>query len=117
MDDYAAQIQVAIVRAWRVAWIVAGVWALFPFAVATVLHPSDVIRLQAALQGLPKPHSFSGQELASGFVQALFVLGVMVLVQIVGTTLFYRRVQLLPTGPIAAPALWPVAAILTGVLV
>jgi hypothetical protein len=115
MDDYVAQIQVAGVRAWRVAWIVAAGWVLFPFVVATVFHPSNVIRLQAALEGLPKPHLFTAQQLAAGFVEAVFVLGVLALIQIVGTVLFYRRAQMVNAGPVATPALWPLAAIVTGV--
>jgi hypothetical protein len=116
MDDYVAQLLVSGVRAWRVAWIVAVGWALFPFAVATVLHPSDVIRLQAALQGLPQPHSFTSQQLGSGLMQAVFVFGVLVLVQLVGTALFYRRARLTHAGPVAIPALWPLAAIVPGVV-
>ena len=114
---YAAQVQVALARAWRSPWpyLVALGWALFPFAVNTVLHPSDVIRLQAVMQGLPKPHLFTSQQLTSGCVQALFALGVLVLVQIVATTLFYRRVQMFHVGPVAIPTLWVLAAF-TGII-
>ena len=77
---------------WRpMGWvIVIGValgWAVTPFAVATLCHPSDVIRLGAALQGLPKPHSFTSQQLASGFVQAVVALLVLLVFQLVGTLL------------------------------
>ena len=106
---------------WRpMGWvIVIGValgWAVTPFAVATLCHPSDVIRLGAALQGLPQPHSFTSQQLASGFVQAVVALLVLLVFQLVGTTLFYRRARLYNAGAVAAPVLWPLAALLTGVL-
>jgi len=114
---YAAEVQVAYVRAWRSAWpyIVALGWVLFPFAVSTVLHPSDMIRVQAKLQGLDRPHLFTHQQLVSGEIQALFTLGVLALVQIVATTLFYRRVRMSQSGPVAVPTLWVLAA-LTGII-
>jgi hypothetical protein len=106
---------------WRpVGWLlVIGValgWLVFPFAIQTVCHPSDVIRLQAKLQGLVPPHLFTGQQLASGFVQAIFALGVLVVFQLVGTVLFYRRARVFNVGAVAAPVLWPLAALLTGIL-
>jgi hypothetical protein len=115
LAQYAAQVQVAAVRAWRVAWIVALGWVAFPFAVATVFHPSDVIRLQAYFQGLPPPHLFTAEQLTAGLVKAVFALGVLILVQFVGTVLFYRYARLTNAERIAAPALWPLAALLTGV--
>ena len=117
---YAMQLQVAYARAMRSPgpYIVAIGWALFPFAVQTVLHPSDVIRLQAVMQGLDKPHLFTHQQLTSGLVQAVFALAVLVLVQLCGTTLFYRRVQMSVDGgrQVAVPTLWPLALFLTGIL-
>jgi hypothetical protein len=106
---------------WRpVGWlIVIGValgWFAFPFAIATACHPSDVIRLHAALLGLPMPHLFTAQQLASGFVQATVALVVLVVFQLVGTVLFYRRARLFNVGAVAAPVLWPLAALLTGIL-
>jgi hypothetical protein len=111
---YAAQVQVAVARAWRTPWpyIVAFGWVLLPFVMATCLHSSDMIRLQAKLQGLPKPHLFTSQQLASGEVQTLFVLGVLVLMQIVATTLFYRQVKMSHVGPVAVPTLWVLAALI-----
>jgi hypothetical protein len=128
MDRYVAELLVGCYRnlyddngRWRpVGWLlVFGValgWCLFPFAVQAVCHPSDVIRLMAKLQGLPRPHQFTGQQLASGFVQAVFGLIVLVVFQLVGTVLFYRRARLFNVGAVAAPVLWPLAALLTGIL-
>jgi hypothetical protein len=112
---YAARLQVAAVRAWRVAWIVALGWVAFPFAVATVFHPSDVIRLQAYFQGLPPPHLFPAEQLTAGVVKAVFALAVLIFMQLAGTVLFYRYARMSTTGPIVTPALWPLAALCTGI--
>ncbi len=105
---------------WRpMGWvIVIGValgWSLFPFAVQTVFHPADLLMAQAHLQGL-HPRSFTAGQLASGFVQAVVALLVLLVFQLVGTVLFYRRARLYNAGAVAAPVLWPLAALLTGVL-
>jgi hypothetical protein len=81
LAQYAAQVQVATVRAWRVAGLVALGWVLFPFAVATCFHPSDVIRLQAYFQGLPPPHLFTAEQLTAGFIKAVFALGTLILIR------------------------------------
>jgi hypothetical protein len=106
---------------WRpTGWlIVIGValgWCTFPFAAMTCIHPSDVIRLQAKLQGLAQPDIFTVSQLASGFVQAIVALVVLVVFQLLGTLLFYRRARLFNAGAVAAPVLWPLAALLTGIL-
>jgi len=127
MDRYVAELLVGFYRnlyddtgRWRpVGWLlVFGValgWCLFPLFLATLAHPSDVIRLMAKLQGLPKPHQFTSHQLASGFVQAVFALIVLIVFQLVGTVMFYRRARLFNVGAVAAPVLWPLAA-LTGIL-
>lgn len=101
-----------------IGWlIVVGValgWALLPFVIMTCVHPSDVIRLQAVLQGLPRPNHFTVSQIASGFVQAIVAGVVLVVFQLVGTVLFYRRARLFNVGAVAAPVLWPLAAVLTG---
>jgi hypothetical protein len=124
---YAAELLVGYSRnlyengRWRpTGWlIVIGValgWCLFPFGVMTCVHPSDVIRLQAKLQGLDPPSLFTAHQLASGFVQAIFAVVVLVVFQLVGTVLFYRRARLFNVGAVAAPVLWPLAGLLTGIL-
>jgi hypothetical protein len=115
---YAAELQVVYVRSWRRPWVwmIALGWVLFPFTVATLLHPSDVIRLTAKIEGLPIPHLFTVAQIASGFLQAVFALVVLVMFQFVGTVLFYRRAQLANLGRIAAPTLWPLAAVATGLI-
>jgi hypothetical protein len=113
---YAAEVQVAYVRAGFVGVLVALGWLLFPFAVQTVLHPGDAIRLQYVLQGQHVPHALTAQQTSVGLVEALFALGVLVMFQLVGTVLFYRRARLTGAQHVAAPALWILAALSAGVL-
>jgi hypothetical protein len=115
---YAAQLQVASVRAGPLGPVVAGGWLVFPFGVATVMHPTDAIRLQSFLEGhrLPHVYAFTAQQAAAGFIEALFGLAALTGFQLVCTVLFYRRAQLLTGGPVAAPALWPLAAFCAGIL-
>lgn len=110
---YGGQLDVAYGRAGLRGSAVGVGWLLVPFAMATVLHPSDVIWLQYKLQGQPPPHFYTAQQMAVGFIEALFALGVLVMAQLVGMVLFYRRAQL-NFEPVATPALWPLAAIVAG---
>ena len=127
LSEYVAQLQTAYYRnvidaEWRrTGWLVVGGvtlgWVLTPFFVETALvHPSDIIRKLAEFQGLAKPEVFTVQQLASGFIETVIGFLVLMVFQFVGTVLFYRRAQLLNFGPVAVPSLWPLAALLTGVL-
>ena len=114
LGAYAAEVHVASARAGRYAIAVALGWVAFPFFVQTVLHPTDAVRLQLKLQGLPVPHLFTAQQAASGLVEAVFALCVLVLLQMACTMLFYRRAKM-EGSSVATPALWPLAA-LSGVI-
>jgi hypothetical protein len=112
---YAADVHVASAHAGRYAVAVALGWVTFPFAMETaVLHPVDALRLQLKLQGLPVPSDFTVQQVTSGLVEALFGLGVLILVQMVCTALYYRRASM-EGASVATPVLWPLAA-LTGLI-
>src|SRR5690242_9979993 len=90
---WSAETQVAVVRAKWIAPFVALGWFAFPFVLASLLHPGDVINLHYVLQG-EAPHKFlTSQQMVVGFVEALFALGVLLLLQLVGIVLFYRRAQ------------------------
>ena len=102
-------VHVASVRGGPYTAAVAFGWAICPFAVQTVMHPTDAIWLQLKLQGLPVPQFFTAQQAASGFVMAVFALCVLVLMQMVCTVLFYRRAKM-EGSSVATPALWPLAA-------
>jgi hypothetical protein len=92
---YAAQTQVAYVRAgWLGAAVTAG-WLAFPVAVAMVIHPSDAIKVGAFLQGLPRPQVFTMEQLAAGFIEAVIALAVLAAFQLGCTIGFYRRAQML----------------------
>lgn len=107
---YTAKVQEVLSRASGYAVAVAVGWGAFPFAVQTVLHPSDALKLQFKLQGLWVPHSFTAQQLTVGLCEAVFGLGVLVLWQMVCTVLFYRRAQM-EGASVATPALWPLALV------
>ena len=112
---YAGHVYVAALRARHYAVAVALLWVLFPFAVQTVLHPTDAIWAQMRLQGLPVPQMFTAQQAGSGFIEALFALCILVLLQMVCTVMFYRRAKL-EGSSVATPALWPLAALSVGVI-
>jgi hypothetical protein len=115
LGAYASEVQVAAVRARGVAWMVATGWLAFPFGLASLLHPGDVINLHYFVQGEAKHKFLTVQQMGVGFVEALFALAVLLLLQIVGTVLFYRRAQVFGAR-VATPALWPCAALLPGVI-
>lgn len=114
--QYVTDLEVALVRARRVAWLVALGWVMFPIALATLLRPGDVIYAQYKFQGMTPPEFYTAQQLSAGFIEAVFLLGVLALMQIVGTVLFYRFAQITDGDTVATPALWPCAALLPGVI-
>jgi hypothetical protein len=112
---YVADVQVGYVRAGLIGWLVALGWIAFPFALQTLLHPGDAIQLQYVLQGQTPPQILTAQQTGVGFVETVFALAVLMLFQLVNTVLFYRRAQL-SGAAVATPTLWPLAAILPGVI-
>jgi hypothetical protein len=115
LGAYAADVHVASARAGRYAVAVALGWVAFPFVVQTVLHPTDAVWAQMRLQGLTVPQTFTAQQAASGLVEAVFALAVLILLQMVCTVLFYRRAQI-EGSSVATPMLWPLAALSIGVI-
>ena len=115
LGAYVSEFQVGAVRSGWVIWLVAAGWIAFPFVLATLLHPGDVINLHYVLQGEGKHKILTAQQMGVGFVETVFALGILLLLQLVGIVLFYRRAQM-SGAKIAIPALWPVAALLPGVI-
>lgn len=115
MGAYASEMQIAAVRAGWIVWPVAAGWIVFPFALATLLHPGDVVNLHYVLNGEAAHKTLTAQQICVGFVETVFALGILLLLQLVGTVLFYRRARIFGAR-IAAPALWPVAALLPGLV-
>jgi hypothetical protein len=111
---YYGQLRVATARAGIAGWTVAANWVVLPFVVQTLMHPEDAIRLQLKLEGLPVPPFFTAHQMVAGFAATVIALGVIVLLQMTCTVLFYRRAQI-NGNRIACPVLWPLAA-LTGLL-
>jgi hypothetical protein len=112
---YASELQVAGVRAgWTVLLVAAG-WIALPFCLASLLHPGDVINLHYILEGEAPHKILTAQQMLVGFVEAVFALAVLLLLQLVGIVLFYRRAQI-HGASVATPALWPVAVLLPGLI-
>jgi hypothetical protein len=106
---YVGFVHVASKNAGWFKWGVAGGLIVWPYAVATCIHPQDALKLQYRLQGLPWPHSFTSQQLFVGFCEAAFALAVLALLQLVFTVLFYREAKIDGFDEAATPTLWPVA--------
>jgi len=114
---YAAKVHVAEAKSRPWLWVVVLGWAAFPFLLRTVLvNPSDMIWLQDWAQGLAVPLSFTDKQTTVGFVEAVIALAVLVMWQLIATTAFYRRAALDLGGPVATPPLFPLAALLPGVI-
>jgi hypothetical protein len=116
LGAYTSELQVAFVRARWIVGLVALGYVALPFAFASLLHPGDVINLHYVLQGEAPHKHLTTQQMVAGFVETIFALGVLLLLQLVGTVLFYRRAAMTNGARIATPALWPVAALLPGVV-
>jgi hypothetical protein len=113
---YGGQLHTAAARV-RLGWLVVLGWIAFPFVLRTLLRPGDAIRLQYVLQGQPVPHFLTAQQLGVGLVETFAALAVLIVFQLVCTVLFYRAAQAAQFGqPVATPALWPLAALLPGLI-
>src|SRR5262249_44135302 len=73
----------------------------------TVEHPMDAAGFWYWLNSEAVPHSFSSHEIVRGEFTALLVGAGVLFVNLVTTTLFYRRTQFWVS-------LWPLAALLVG---
>jgi hypothetical protein len=113
---YGGQLHAAAARV-RLGWLVVLGWIAFPFVLRTLLRPGDAIRLQYILQGQPVPHFLTAQQLGVGLVETFAALAVLIVFQLICTVLFYRAAQAAQLGqPVATPALWPLAALLPGLI-
>jgi hypothetical protein len=83
------------------------IWFLYPFALQTVIHPSDAIGFQEWLQGLPISDYITHQAKMYGLASALFVLAFLCLTHFLVLLLIYRRIQY-------AVSIWLMAALLIG---
>jgi hypothetical protein len=83
------------------------IWLAYPFALQTVLHPSDAIGFQQWMQGLPVSQYISQQARMFGLASALLALAFLCLLHFLVLLLIYRR-----TG--YAVSLWLAATLLIG---
>jgi hypothetical protein len=83
------------------------IWLLYPFALQTVIHPSDAIGFQEWMQGLPISQYLTSQAKMWGLVTAVLALAFLCLLHFLVLLLIYRRIQY-------AVSLWLVAALLIG---
>src|ERR1700761_9468124 len=67
---YTSELQVAGVRGGWVTGLVAFGWIAFPFALASLLHPGDVVNLHYRLQGEAAHKILTTQQMCVGFVEA-----------------------------------------------
>src|SRR5262249_25097542 len=114
---YGADVSVAFVRAGLTGSAITAGWGVCPFVVRTLINPEDAARLRYILHGQLPPHVLTPQEISNGFAQTAVALFLLLVFQLVCTMLFYRRAHDEAHGAsVATPTLWPLAAILPGVI-
>ena len=69
------------------------IWVAYPFALQTVIHPTDAVGFQAWVQGLPISHYVSAQAVIAGEITAIIVLVALSLLHLGVLVLLYRRLQ------------------------
>ncbi len=113
---YGVHLHTAAARV-RLGWCVVAGWIAFPILLRTLLRPGDMIWAQYALQGQHRPAFFTAQQLGAGFIETCAALAVLLAFQFFFTVLFYRSAKVaMPGQPIATPTLWPLAALLPGLI-
>jgi hypothetical protein len=100
---------IALRRAGILKGVILVCWFAVPALAVTIMHPSDAAGFAYWINGLPVPHYFMSNQVMRGEVTAIFALGATIFVYLAAMVLFYRRAG----GFIA---LWPLAALLVGVI-
>jgi hypothetical protein len=96
-------------KAGLLSWVYLFGWLLYPVAIASLLHPSDVLGFQYWIQGLAVPGYYSMQSLVVGELVAVVSLATLTFGEFVVMVLLCRRLGY-------ALTLWPVAAALVALL-
>jgi hypothetical protein len=109
IGKYSGDLKVAWRRANVLRFAIAAVWLVFPTAAATLLHPFDLIALQAWLADQPIPRFVTSGALMAATVEALVILLALGLLQLGQMVVFYRRAQF-------SVALWPLPFLLVGMI-
>jgi hypothetical protein len=89
------------------SWILVAIWALYPFVIQTLIHPTDAVGFQAWIQGLPISHYVTARAIFAGEITTFLVLVTLSLLQLGVLVLLYRRLQF-------AFSVWLLALILIG---
>ena len=106
---YDVAFAVALRRAGILKWLIIVCWFLVPVLGQTIMHPTDAAGFWYWLNSQHPPRFYSSQEVVRGEFTAVLALGAVIFVYLVAITLFYRRAQYFL-------ALWPIAALLVGVI-
>jgi hypothetical protein len=107
LGNYYERVVIGMRRGGFLTWVIVATWFLVPFLGQTVVHPSDAAGFWYWLNSQPVPRSFSSHEIVRGEFTTALALGGVLFVNLVATTLFYRRAQFWLS-------LWPLAALLVG---
>lgn len=91
------------------AYILVGIWLVYPFAVQTVIFPTNLVGLLNYLQDLPVADAVPREAMVYGELGTLLVVAFLTLLQFLVLLLIYRRLQYTFSA-------WLVAFILFGIL-
>jgi hypothetical protein len=106
---YDTALAVSLRRAGILKGVILACWFAVPALVVTIMHPSDAAGFWYWINGLAVPKDFSSHQIMRGELTTILALGAMIFVYLVAMTLFYRRAE-------GFVALWPLAALLVGVI-
>jgi hypothetical protein len=100
---------IAFRRAGISKWVIIICWLLVPILGQTIMHPTDAAGFWYWLNSQAPPRFYTSHEVVRGEFAAVLSLAAVLFIYLVAVTLFYRRV-----GDYVA--LWPLAALLVGVI-
>ena len=108
VSDYHGNVEGSFRSAGAFTWLMLAGWVAFPFAVQTVLHPSDAALALIRLQGLKHPAVMPAPT-AGAEIFAVIMLATLCVAQFFVSVMFYRK-----AGRVVP--MWPVAGVLLGVI-
>lgn len=94
-------------RAGALGYLLVVIWFLYPFAVQSIVHPTDVAGLQLYIQDLPIKGYISVKAMVAGEITAVCFLAVLALGNFVLLLFIYRELQ-------CAFSAWVLALVLVG---
>jgi hypothetical protein len=109
LGKYCGLLSVAFQRAGGLMCMLAVGWLLYPVALKMVVYPNHLIGFEYWIQRQLVPSSFTSEMHSAGEIEAIGGLVILSLLLLGLVVLFYRKAQF-------SIALWPLAAVLIGVL-